>query len=279
MFIFDRIKIVEVDRVMEVMKVDDNTGSRAPLVKIRLGVEFPLSTSHTDCTAYLKYLLDMSGEIHKSKDRRKRRSLHELSTGTSKGIDRMRRSVVEEKSSGGLGKNSSGSNPHSNSIGRSGKTTVASDFSVGVTPAAERDSVADNEIEDYDTHDTNDSGFWSFFTSMVTPLYEETDSPAAEKSHSGEESGKISDTETKHGSRDEEIGSSNVDNSERNFQSVTPPNKPEDYGTRYAYPVYGAGASKSDYPYEGADKAVSVEDFPFGIYGDEPYHFDDQFSK
>lgn len=74
-FIFDRIKIVEVSRSMEVLNVEKVEGPRETLARIRLGVQFPVKTSHTDCTEYLKYLVKIEGDIKKSGSSRRKRSL------------------------------------------------------------------------------------------------------------------------------------------------------------------------------------------------------------
>lgn len=71
---------------MEVLSLEIGS-ARTALVKVRLGSEFPLKTTHTDCTEYLKYLMNVQGTIHKSGlSRRKRTAENEsehLSSYTS----------------------------------------------------------------------------------------------------------------------------------------------------------------------------------------------------
>ena len=71
MFIFNRIKIVEANRTMEVLSLENENSERVPLVKIKLGVGFPIKTGHTGCTGYMKYLIEKESR-NRNKSKKKR---------------------------------------------------------------------------------------------------------------------------------------------------------------------------------------------------------------
>ena len=71
-FIFNRIQIVEANRTMEVLSLGKEGNKRVPLVKIKLGVGFPLRTKHTECTEYLQYLIDAEEKSQMYQSEKKR---------------------------------------------------------------------------------------------------------------------------------------------------------------------------------------------------------------
>ncbi|KAF2349912.1 Glycoside hydrolase family 31, partial [Trinorchestia longiramus] len=302
-FIFDRIKIVEADRVMEVMSVNDATGYRAPLVKIRLGVEFPVHTKHTDCTDYLKYLVDATGEIRKSEDKRKRRDLEKQITGpansdaiqertTSKPEGRMR-----NKNNSRRRKKSSRVSARRMKLNQGQPLPDAA--ALKSNAGAPVSSIASNEVET----GTENPGFWSIFTDIFTPIQGWTDSPSNvfEFPESSVGNKKYSENTNQDGKHIPGVmgNSGSIGNSDQvkaltmtkplndegsmelNDKLNPTPLDEEKTSQHYKYSSVEISRPSLSQYFSGdvLEETISVEDFPFGVYDTDPFHFENQFSN
>ncbi|XP_018014655.1 uncharacterized protein LOC108671600 isoform X2 [Hyalella azteca] len=303
-FIFDRIKIVEADRVMEVMSVDDESGYRAPLVKIRLGVEFPVNTAHTDCTDYLTYLIDVIGESNDPPQKRKRRSFE----GTVRSLANRKAALSSISPTEQLRSDSlityNKLTDASRREKRSTETKVTETNSTDAIPSIGSDKLevainttSDdeklNEVED----DTESSDVW--FNNMlapaqavmetlpttttaslisedkihnsdllIEPILAENDDPKSKPTPQ-----EALDQKPTIPARNPNIGGAFDDRNHVNGDAVA---------GRRVYVANEASAKidrgNTNYMIEAEEEAVSVEDFPYGIYETDPFQFGDHFS-